>query len=262
MWPEARHHWEGRSQPGENSKVWPLQRSSWDHQGMSGPWCHCFKGNSPPPTAGDELPQPHSSDQAPSELLAKAEDISSGQQKGRNWTVARWTKVLFTDDSKFCTTFGNKGPRVWRLPGEENQPGCTKSSVKFPQSVMVWGAKWRLVVLNNSASWSLMLMPASLPASPWVFHAVSRRGDLRTRRFHAPARFDARSQCQINNEVVRRPWHWGAPLACKFTKPQSNREFVGTGEKENVEGATKHPRGIQRCHSKRRAWNSVTPEGC
>ena len=28
---------------------------------------------------------------------------------------------------------------MWRLPGEENQPGCTKSSVKFPQSVMVWG---------------------------------------------------------------------------------------------------------------------------
>ena len=29
---------------------------------------------------------------------------------------------------------------MWRLPGEENQPDCTKSSVKFPQSVMVWGA--------------------------------------------------------------------------------------------------------------------------
>ena len=55
----------------------------------------------------------------------------------KNWMVARWTKVLFTDESKFCITFGNKGPRVWRLPGEENQPGCTKSSVKFPQSVMV-----------------------------------------------------------------------------------------------------------------------------
>ena len=29
---------------------------------------------------------------------------------------------------------------MWRLPGEENQPSCTKSSVKFPQSVMVRGA--------------------------------------------------------------------------------------------------------------------------
>ena len=69
-------------------------------------------------------------------------------------------------------------------------------------------------------------------------------------QFHISARLGTSSQCQINNEVARRPWHWGAPLACKFTRPQSNWEFVGTGEKENVEGAIKHPRGTQRCHSK------------
>ena len=54
--------------------------------------------------------------------------------------MARWTKVLFMYESKFCVIFRNNGPRVWRLQGEENQPGCIKSSVKFPQSVMVWGA--------------------------------------------------------------------------------------------------------------------------
>ena len=48
--------------------------------------------------------------------------------------------MLFTDESKFCMTFGNKGHRVWGLPGEGNQPGCTKSSVKFSQSIMIWGA--------------------------------------------------------------------------------------------------------------------------
>ena len=26
----------------------------------------------------------------------------------KNWTVARWTKMLFMDESKFCITFGNK----------------------------------------------------------------------------------------------------------------------------------------------------------
>ena len=107
---------------------------------MSGPWCHNFKSINPPPTARDGLPQPHSSDQAPSELLAEAE-ASRWSTENKNWTVARWTKVIFMDESKFfCITFRNKGPRVWRLPGEENQPGCTKSSVKcHDQSVMVWG---------------------------------------------------------------------------------------------------------------------------
>ncbi len=58
----------------------------------------------------------------------------------KNWTVAQWSKVLFSDESKFCISFGNQGPRVWRKSGEAHSPSCLKSSVKFPQSVMIWGA--------------------------------------------------------------------------------------------------------------------------
>ncbi len=28
----------------------------------------------------------------------------------KNWTVAQWSKVLFSDESKFCISFGNKVP--------------------------------------------------------------------------------------------------------------------------------------------------------
>ncbi len=58
----------------------------------------------------------------------------------KNWTVAQWSKVLFSDESKFCISFGNQGPRVWRKGGEAHGPSCLKSSVKFPQSVMIWDA--------------------------------------------------------------------------------------------------------------------------
>ncbi len=58
----------------------------------------------------------------------------------KNWTVAQWSKVLFSDESKFCISFGNQGPRVWRKGGEAHSPSCLKSSVKFAQSVMIWGA--------------------------------------------------------------------------------------------------------------------------
>ncbi len=58
----------------------------------------------------------------------------------KNWTVAQWSKVLFSDESNFCISFGNQGPRVWRKGGEAHSPSCLKSSVKFPQSVMIWGA--------------------------------------------------------------------------------------------------------------------------
>ncbi len=57
-----------------------------------------------------------------------------------NWTVAQWSKVLFSDESKFCISFGNQCPRVWRKSGESQNPCCLKSSVKFPQSVMIWAA--------------------------------------------------------------------------------------------------------------------------
>ncbi len=58
----------------------------------------------------------------------------------KNWTVAQWSKVLFLDESKFYISFGNQGPRVWRKSGEAQNPCCLKSSVKFPQSVMIWAA--------------------------------------------------------------------------------------------------------------------------
>ncbi len=58
----------------------------------------------------------------------------------KNWTFAQWSKVLFSDESKFCISFGNQGPRVWRKGGEANCTSCLKSSVTFLQSVMIWGA--------------------------------------------------------------------------------------------------------------------------
>uniref|UniRef100_A0A9J7Y6R4 Transposase Tc1-like domain-containing protein n=1 Tax=Cyprinus carpio carpio TaxID=630221 RepID=A0A9J7Y6R4_CYPCA len=58
----------------------------------------------------------------------------------QHWTVAQWSKVLFSDESKFCMSFGNQGARVWRKTGEKEMPKCLKSRVKYPQSVMVWGA--------------------------------------------------------------------------------------------------------------------------
>ncbi len=72
----------------------------------------------------------------------------------KNWTVAQWSKVLFSDESKFCISFGNQGPRVWRKGGEAHSPSCMKSSVKFPQSDddlgcnVIWWC-WSIVFFEN-----------------------------------------------------------------------------------------------------------------
>ncbi len=49
-------------------------------------------------------------------------------------------QIPLSDESKFCVSFGNQGPRVWRKGEEARSSSCLKSSVKFPQSVMIWGA--------------------------------------------------------------------------------------------------------------------------
>ncbi len=56
------------------------------------------------------------------------------------WLQLSSEASLFSDESKFCISFGNQGPRVWRKGGEAHRPSCLKSSVKFSQSVMIWGA--------------------------------------------------------------------------------------------------------------------------
>ncbi len=63
-----------------------------------------------------------------------------GLRRRRTGLLSQWSKVLFSDESKFCISFGNQGPRVWRKGGEAHSPSCLKSCVKFPQSVMIWGA--------------------------------------------------------------------------------------------------------------------------
>ncbi len=42
-------------------------------------------------------------------------------KKKKNWTVAQWSKVLFSDESQFCISFVNQGPRVWRKCGEDTE---------------------------------------------------------------------------------------------------------------------------------------------
>ncbi len=64
----------------------------------------------------------------------------SWAKEKKNWTVAQWSKVLFSDENKFCISFGNQGPRVWRKGGEAHRPSWLKSSVKLTQSVMIGGA--------------------------------------------------------------------------------------------------------------------------
>ncbi len=71
----------------------------------------------------------------------------------KNWTAAQWSKVLFSDESKFCISFVNQGPRVWRKRGETQNPCCLSPVCSF-HSQWWFGLPWRLLVLVHCVFWS------------------------------------------------------------------------------------------------------------
>ncbi len=73
-------------------------------------------------------------------------------EEKKNWTVALWSKVLFSDESKFCISFGKQGPRVWRKGGEAHSPSCLKSVLSF-HSLRWFGVQCHLLVLVHCVFW-------------------------------------------------------------------------------------------------------------
>ncbi len=65
------------------------------------------------------------------------------RQKRLTWAVEKKNSVVQSPlfRWKYILHFiWKQGPRVWRKSGEAQNPCCLKTSVKFPQSVMIWAA--------------------------------------------------------------------------------------------------------------------------
>ncbi len=118
----------------------------------------------------------------------------------KDWTAAEWSKAMFSDESKFCISFGNQGPRVWRKRGEAQNPCCLRSSVKFPQSVMVWAAMSSAGVgpLFSEVQGQHSRVPGSFRA----LHASCCWPTLWRCRFHFPAALGTCTQCQSYQYLV------------------------------------------------------------
>ncbi len=142
----------------------------------------------------------------------------------KNWTVAQWSKVLFSDESKFCISFGNQGPRVWRKSGEAQNPCCLKSSVKFPQSVMIW-VLWRLLVLVHCVLSSPQSMQPSTRrfGSTLCFHLLKSFMEMLI-SFSSRTLAPAHSICQHHFQVLCWPWYYCAWLASKHAWPEPHME--------------------------------------
>lgn len=86
--------------------------------------------------------------------------VSTGLKTRRTGLLLSGPK--FSEDRTFCMCFENQGPRVWRR-GEARNPRCLRRSVKFSQSVMVWGARSSAGVgpLCFQEVWEHLVLPAA-----------------------------------------------------------------------------------------------------
>ncbi len=150
----------------------------------------------------------------------------------KNWTVAQWSKVLFSDESKFCISFGNQGPRVWRKNREEHNPCCLKSSVKFPQSVMIWAATSSAGVgplcfqksTFNAAIYQYILEHFMLPSADISLMEMLISFSSRTR--HLPTLPKVPKAGSVT--MVNCAW-----LASKLAWPETHRESMGYCQEED-----------------------------
>ncbi len=178
----------------------------------------------------------------------------------KNWTVAQWSKVLFSDESKFCISFGNQGHRVWRKGGEAHSPRCLKSSVKFPQSVIIWGAMSSAGVGPIVFFWkptSLHPFTKKLWSTPCFLLLTSFLKML----IPFSAGFGTCPHCQKHQKLVKWPWCWCAWLASKLTRPEILiRESMGYCQEENEKQETKNADELKA--TVKETWASIPPQQC
>ncbi len=153
--------------------------------------------------------------------LENTEYLTWAKEK-KNWSVAQWSKVLFSDESKLCISFGNQGPRVWRKREEAQNPCCLKSSVKFPQSVMIWA------VMSSAGVGPLCFLKSSqhshLPGNIRALHASFSWQALWRCWFHFPAGLGTCPHCQRYQKLVQWPWCYCAWLASTLAWSEPHRE--------------------------------------
>lgn len=80
-----------------------------------------------------------------------------------NWTQARWTEVLFTDESRFCLYHNDGRQRVWRRRGERHVECCVRQHDRWGGTgVMVWAG------MSTNSRTPLVIIDGNLTARRYI----------------------------------------------------------------------------------------------
>ncbi len=152
----------------------------------------------------------------------------------KNWTVDQWSKVLFSDESKFCISFGNKVPES----GER---------VERHRIHVAWSPVWSLGCHVICWCWSTVFSEvhsqrSHLPGNFRAPHASFCWQALWRCWFNFPAGLGTCPHCQRYQKLVQWPWCYCAWLASKLAWPEPHRESMGYCQEEDERHQTQQCR--------------------
>ncbi len=191
------HKQQGWLQAWEYCQAKLIQTLGRASQGVDWSWSQCIKSHHAQTSSGKGLPSHFwTRDNIRSVLPGLWE---------KELDCCSWSKVLFSDESKFCISFGNQGPRVWRKSGEAE---VSTVSDDLGCHVICWC--WSTVFSEVHSQRS------HLPGNFRALHASFCWQALWRCWFHFPAGLGTCPHCQRYQKLVQWPWCYCAWLASKL----------------------------------------------
>ncbi len=136
-----------------------------------------------------------------------------------NWTVAQWSKVFFSDESKFCVSFGNQGlEEEWRVTESMLlEVQCEVSTVTDDLGYHVICWCWSTVFSEVQSQRS------HIPGNFRALHASFCWWALWRCWFHFPAGLGTCPHCQMYQKLVQWLWCYCTWLASKLAWIEPHR---------------------------------------
>ncbi len=250
------HKQQGWQQALEYCQAKPIQTLGRASQGVNWSWSQCIKSHHTQTSSGKGLPSHFWNSHVSHQATSEASFLGYGE---KNWTVAQWSKVLFSDESKFCISFGNQVPRIWRKSVEAQNPCCLKSSVMFLQSVMIWAAMSSAGVGPHTVFSEVQSQRSHLPGNFRALYASFCWQALLWRCwFHFPAGLATCPHCQRYQKMVQ--WHGVTVLDWPANTPDSIENLCGIVKRKMRHTRTNNADDLKA--AMKATWASITPEQC
>ncbi len=152
--------------------------------------------------------------------------VLPGLRRRRTGLLPSGPKSSFQMRASFVFHLETNVLESWRKGGEAHSPSCLKSSVKFPQSVMIWG------VMSSAGVGPFCFLKTNVTAPIHQEHLehfmhpsadqLFKDADFIFQQDLAPGHTAKSTKSCLNDHGV-----WCAWLASKLTRPEPHRESMG-----------------------------------